>query len=77
MEAVQEGLGGLVQEAQEAVTHVVVVTVSQVDQAVALGRGLLAEQQVQLPAETSEAWLRVLVSPALTCCPGRPRSPPP
>ena len=61
MEAVQEGLGGLVQEAQEAVTHVMVVTVAQVDQAVALGRGLLAEQQVQLPAETSEAWLRVLV----------------
>ena len=56
MEAVQERLGGLVQEAQEAVTHLmVVVTVAEVDQAVALDRGLLAQQQVQLPAETSEA----------------------
>ena len=51
------------QEAKEAVTHVVVVTVAQVDQAVALDRGLLAQQQVQLPADTSEAWLRALVSP--------------
>ena len=46
MEAVQERLGGLVQEAQETVTHVVVVTVAEVDQAVALDRGLLAQQQV-------------------------------
>ena len=61
VEAVQERLGGLVQEAQETVTHVVVVTVAQVDQAVALDRGLLAQQQVQLPADTSEAWLRALV----------------